>query len=347
MFGKLKIGNSMKIENWKLKIILISLSFAFWVSGISASKVSAQGLSLGIYPPLLEVTIQPGKSITQVYKLSNGGETDLAMTSLIVPFEPSDEFGNIKLLSESGSVSFRSNSVPFRNWFSFQNADLALGQKFILKSGKTQEIVLKIGVPKDAKEDDYYLTLLFETLPAQAGTAPAEALGGGGSTAQTQAKIGANILLTVSQTGEPLRQAEILEFRIKNNKFRIVDSFDKAEFLLRVKNTGKAFFKPIGTITITGWFGQKYILDLLPENVLVNSIRQIQCQMDDRVTPCQLPEKFLLGPYRARMEFGLDKVSDDYTAETIFWAIPAKLILALLTTIFILFIIKNRLKLPY
>ena len=302
------------------------------------SEARAQVLSLGIYPPLLEITIQPGKSITQVYKLSNGGETDLAMTSLIVPFEPSDELGNIKLLSESGSVSFRSNSVPFRNWFSFQNADLALGQKFILKSGKTQEIVLKVGVPKDAKEDDYYLTLLFETITG--------GFLGSQSEAQAQAKIGANILLTVSQTGEPLRQAEILEFRIKNNKFRIIDSFDKAEFLLRIKNTGKAFFKPIGTITTTGWFGQKYILDLLPENVLVNSVRQIQCGADEQITPCQLPTKFLFGQYKAKVEFGLDKVSDDYTAETIFWVIPAKLILAFLTTVFILFIIKSKLRIP-
>jgi len=328
--------------NKPIKIGFCALLLIFcvfpWPSG-----ARAQALSLGIYPPLLEITIQPGKSITQVYKLSNGGETDLAMTSLIVPFEPSDEFGNIKLLSESGSVSFRSNSVPFRNWFSFQNADLALGQKFILKSGKTQEIVLKIGIPKNALEDDYYSTLIFET------TAPAEALGGGGSTAQAQAKIGANILLTVSQTGEPLKKAEIIEFRLRRQGYSftgLIDSFDKAEFLLRVKNTGKAFFKPQGSITTTGWFGQKYILDLLPENVLVNSIRQIQCQMDDRVTPCQLPAKFLLGPYRAKMEFGLDKVSDDYTAETIFWAIPAKLIIALLTTIFILSIIKSKLKIP-
>jgi len=289
----------------------------------------------------LEVAIRPGKSITQVYKLRNAGETDLAMTSKIVSFRPSGETGDINL--ELARLPARQGTwnLELSPWFSFQNADLSLGKKFILPAGREQEVVLKIRVPENAPEDDYYFTLLFETIPGVF-------LGQSGG--QIEAKIGGNILLTVSQTGEPLKKAEIEQFSLANFQFSIfnfqfVDSFTNPQFLIRLKNTGRSFFKPQGSITTIGWFGQKYLLDLLPENVLVNSIRQIQCQKADRVEPCQLPAKFLLGRYKAKLEFGLDKVSDDYIAETIFWAIPAKLIIALLTTIFILFTIKNRLKL--
>lgn len=328
-----KLKSQICISNLKsFKFLAVILSFAFCVLSLATKAVYGQSLSLGIYPPLLEVTIQPGKSITQVYKLYNNGETDLALTSQVVPFKPADEQGNTLLLPK---VAIDTN-LP--GWFSFQNADLDLGQKFILKAGKEQEIVLKIRIPPEAKEDDYYLTLLFETTPG------VDLYLHPGGVSLAEAKIGSNILLTVSETGEPPRKAEIEEFKIQNSKFKIIDSFSKPQFILRVKNTGQSFFKPLGTITVTGWFGQKYLLDILPENVLTNSIRQIQCQGEEQAIPCQLESKFLLGPYKAKVEFGLDKVSQDYTAELIFWAIPSKLTITFLTIFLILFIIKSKFK---
>jgi len=324
----------------KLKIFsLISFLFIinFW---FLATPAQAQTISLDLYPPLLEVTLKPGKSITQVYKITNNSEQDFVMNSQIVPFAPADEFGGIQLQNYPLSIIH----YPFLDWFSFQNADLQLGQGFLLKSGQTQQVVLAVKTPPNAKEDDYYLTLLFETIP---GTSL-----GGQSEAQAQAKIGANILLTVSETGEPPRKAEIIQFDIRYlildiGKIKIIDSFSQPQFLLRIKNTGRSFFKPMGTITTTGWLGQKFISDLLPENVLTNSVRALNCappDSPDKVAPCQIKTKFLFGPYQAKVEFGLDKVSNDYGAETIFWAIPFKLIIVLLTTIFILFIIKLKLR---
>lgn len=326
--------------------VILFISVIFCVLIVMAPAVRGQTLSLGVYPPLLEVMIQPGKSITQVYKLTNGGETDLAFTSLIVPFESADEFGNIKLLSESGSVNFRSQSVPFRGWFSFQNADLDLGQKFILKTNQEQEIVLKIQIPENALQEDYYATMLFETLPG--------VFIGGASASQAQAKIGSNILLTVSKEGRPFKKAEIVEFGLLSSIFNlpIIDSFDKPQFVLRIKNTGKAYFKPIGTISVSGWMGQKYLLDLLPENVLVDSVRALKCANPDfsksgsleEFGPCRLESKFLLGRYQAGVEFGLDKTNVEYSADTTFFAFPFKLILGVTIAIILTRLIKSKLK---
>jgi len=94
-----------------------------------AIPAKAQGLSLGIWPPLLEVTIQPGKSITQVYKLRNTGETDLALTSKIVPFKPEGETGDINFATPGVDLGRHTGS---ETWFSFQNANLALGEKFLI-----------------------------------------------------------------------------------------------------------------------------------------------------------------------------------------------------------------------
>ena len=308
----------------------VVLSFAFLV--LSLSEAKAQTLSLSLYPPLLEVMIQPGKAITQVYKLANQGEVDLAMTSKVISFEPSDELGNIQISHQSSVVSHQS----FLSWFSFQNANLGLGDKFLLKAGQEQEVVLKIKIPEKTLEDDYYLTLLFETIPG--------VFMGNQSAAQAQAKIGSNVLITVSQSGKPLKKAEIVEFSLQSSVFGlpIIDSFDKPQFRLRVKNTGKAFFKPMGKIETTGWLGQKFFLDLLPENVLVNSLRQIRCQVNEEPGACQLNSRFLLGPYQAKVEFGLDEVAADYLAETTFWVLPWKLFLGTLTAVFSLILIKSR-----
>lgn len=307
-----------------LKIIILALPFALCFLLLSETK--AQSLSLSIWPPLLEVMIQPGKSITQVYKISNFGETDLVLTSAVVPFAPADELGNIEL-------GTRNPQPPnWLNWFSFQNADLQLGQKFVLRPDKEQEVVLKIKIPENAAEDDYYLTLLFNTLPNPTAN---------GSAASAQAKIGSNILLTVSKTGEPRRQAKIEEFSLAG--WRIIDSFTKPQFLIRLKNTGKVLFKPFGTITTTGWFGQKYTIDLLPENVLAGSIRQINCQKENLPPAvCQLSAGFLLGKYTARLEFGADQANGEYQTEIQFFALPIKLIFGVLLILLVLFIIKSK-----
>lgn len=308
----------------KLKLTLAFLSLILTLTPVN--KAQAQNLSLSLYPPLLEVMIQPGKSITQVYKLTNDSETELAMVSKIVLFEPKDEKGNVCLLSSE-------LSSQLADWLSFQNADLDLEDKFVLRAGQEQEIVLKIKVPEKAAENDYYLTLLFETIPG--------VFIGNQSAVQAQAKIGTNILLSVSKDGKPPKKTEIAEFRGP----KIIDSFDKPQFTLRIKNTGRAFFKPMGTIITTGWLGQKYLLDLLPENVLANSVRALKCanpDSPDELGPCQLNSRFLVGRYQAKVEFGLDQLNNDYSAETAFFALPIKLILGLIIVSAVIWAIKSK-----
>lgn len=299
----------------------------YWVTGLLIHSAFAQSLGLGIYPPLLEVTIMPGKTITQVYKLSNPGEVDLMMTSSIVSFEPSDEIGGIKLVLNTEQLK------PIS--FSFLNANLGLGQTFPLPAGGTQEIVLTIKVPENAPEKDYYATLLFQNAPMKGyGTL---------SASQTQAKIGSNLLITISRTGKPVKKAEIEEFKLFN--WYLIDSFSQPQFLIRIKNAGHSFFKPLGNLTLQGWFNQEETLDLLPQNILSGFSREIQCQIDDKVTPCQSKSKFLIGPFQAKLEFGLDDFSGEYQKEIRFIALPLKLVLALFALVIILGLIRTKLKL--
>jgi len=326
-----------KAKNNLISAFILTLAiFVFgWFLGPLINQVKAQSLSLSIYPPLLEVMIKPGKTITQAYQLANQSDSNLVMTSKILAFEPADEFGNIQLKSDSPS--------PISDWFSFQNSDLNLGDNFVLKSGQKQQIVLKIKVPENALEDDYYLTLLFESRPE---------LNLNQSNSQNKIQIGTNLLVTVSETGEPPRKAEITEFRIENAWFKLgswqfIDSFVNPLFVLRIKNIGRSLFKPMGTLSVSGWTGGKYFLDFLPENILTKSVRQIQCFSVDKNQPssCQLKvnwkNKFLIGSYQAQVSFGLDKISEDYQQTIHFFAFPFTLIGLSLFTILVFYLIKR------
>jgi len=322
-----------------MKKIKLKIFFVFFIFSLLyllfPNKIEAQSLGLSLYPPLLEVMIKPGKTITQVYQLNNQGESDLVITSKILVFEPADELGNVRIKTDSPLV--------MSDWFSFQNTDLNLGDNFVLKIGQEQQVVLKIKVPENALEDDYYLTLLFESLP--------ELTLNQGNT-QNKIQIGANLLLTISTTGEPPRKAEIAEFKIKNAWFKIgswqfIDSFINPLIILRVKNIGRSLFKPMGTINVSGWTGGKYLLELLPENILTNSLRQSQCFSTDQnqPSPCQLEtnwkNKFLIGPYQVKVTFGLDKISEDYQQTLHFFAFPFTLIVTLLFIILVFYLIKK------
>ncbi len=300
-------------------LFAISLFSIFYF--LFSIPAKAQTFSLGIYPPLLEVMMMPGKSITQVFRLENSGD-EMILNTQIIPFEPADEFGNVSLRGPT------SREVgPPKGWFNFENADISLGKPFVLKSGETKQIILRIRIPQNTREDDYYFTFLFSSEPSAriSGTATQEA-----------GVIGANILLTVSRTGKPVKKGEIIEFQISNVKFQIIDSFDKPEFLLRVKNTGRAFWKPFGKIKIEGLFRQKWEQELLPENVLAGSIRQIQV-----ATESSQPA-FLVGPYRAEVEFSLDEDGESLSTAISFLVLPIKALFGVLTGCVILFIIKSR-----
>jgi uncharacterized membrane protein len=72
------------------------------------------------------------------------------------------------------------------------NSKLKLGEPFVLKTNDFKQLLLRIRIPEGAPEGDYYYTLLAETQPPTALD--------GSSTSQAKVAIGANILVTVTNT---------------------------------------------------------------------------------------------------------------------------------------------------
>lgn len=321
-----------KSYNLKLKtftLCAVVLHFALYTLHFAPS-VFGQTLSLGLYPPLLEVMIKPGKTITQAFRITNNGDP-LILTTHVLPFTPRDELGNIHLQEEV------TPPPPQRSWFSLSNADIGLDDSFFLDSGKDKQVVLKIKIPDTAPEGDYYFSLVFTSLPKISRLLGTEA----------KVKMAANILLTVSKTGQPEKSGQIIELKVP----KIVDSFDKIPVTLKVKNTGSAFFKPQGEITLQGPLNLKAKFPILAENVLAGSTRLLRASPSAFLTSSLEPRAsslllsgFFLGPYKILTSFSLYQNTTFLHQEASFWAFPFKLTLAFFVLVAFLFLIRKKFK---
>jgi len=299
--------------------LIIILLFPTWAI--------AQQVSLSLSPPLLELFIKPGKSIMVAYKLDNLG--DPAFINLkVLPFEAKDNLGNIRIKPEFEG--------PVR--FSLDNSDLQLEQPFFLKTNGSQQILLRIRIPENIVDGDFYYSLLAETAPPTAG----EGIG----SARAKATIGSNILVTISNSGNIDIKPRVVLFSTRGGVF---DSFDKIPLVFIVENKGKNMIKPEGQITLKGNFGETAKYDIISKNILAESQRLIEAtpsaDLSSRIYhPSSLVlSGFFIGKYNLSTQVSFGENSPTIFGATTFYAFPFKIMGGVLLAILvIIFIVKRR-----
>lgn len=282
----------------------VGLSFLFFISTLIFAfctlhlrEANAQTISLSIWPPLLEVQMMPGKSVIQNYQLANNTDSFLEITPIIAPFEPDGENGQIKILPADSSPYF----------FSFTTKE-KFDESFTLNPRETRQLSLKISLPKNNAEKDYYFTLLFSSAAGQEGQKNQTA---------SIAQIGTNIILTASRAEKPPLLGRIYKFSAPT----VVDSFSPVDFTVVLENFGRTFFKPFGQITINGMLKQKGEIKLLEQNILAGSKRKL-------TLPSYRPN-LPIGPFKAKLEFSLNEEGalPVLSTQIGFWYLPYKLII--------------------
>ncbi|MBI5123228.1 hypothetical protein HZA75_05205 [Candidatus Roizmanbacteria bacterium] len=312
---------------------IIFITFIIFIIIITPTpKAYAQQVSLSISPPLLELFIKPGKSIMIAYKLDNLG--DPAFINLkVLPFEAKDSLGNIRIKPEFEG--------PVR--FSLDNSDLQLEQPFFLKTNGSQQILLRIRIPENITDGDFYYSLLAETAPPTAS----EGIG----SARAKATIGSNILVTISNSGNIDIKPRVVLFDILS-KLKIFDSTDKIPVVLTIENKGKNMIKPEGQITLKGNFGETAKYDIISKNILAESQRLLEATPSAdigstgfaRKTPTSLIlSGFFIGKYNLSTQISFGENSPTIFGSTSFFAFPFKITGGvLLTILIIIFIVKRR-----
>ncbi len=276
------------------------------------SQAYAQSLSLSISPPILELVIKPGKNVTQSFKLTNDSDRSLIITPK---------------LAEYGDNGIKDNpDFQPDKWISLLNLDIALFKPFLLEKGKTQQIVLRLNPSKEIKEDDYNRVLYFTTKPQM----PSDR-----SQSQITQTIGVPLLLTVTATGNFVRSAQITKFSLPD----FIDSFGPLTFDVLVKNTGKSFFHPNGSITLDGPVGRGSY-SIVPNAILSQQEVKLIADMDSQQKDHTISLKgFYLGKYTIGVDFKLDDGNVIINEKKVVYALPFKIIIILIVlfTLFLIF----------
>ena len=260
------------------------------------------------------------------YKLDNLG--DPAFINLkILPFEAKDNLGNIRIKSEFEG--------PVR--FSLDNSDLQLEQPFFLKAGGSQQILLRIRIPENIVDGDFYYSLLAETAPPTAS----EGIG----SARAKATIGSNILVTISNSGNIDIKPRVVLFSTRGGStfgrdIKVFDSADKIPLVFIVENKGKNMIKPEGQISLKGNFGETAKYDIISKNILAESQRLLEATPSAQIGRDSLVlSGFFIGKYYLSTQISFGENSPTIFGSTTFYAFPFKITVGILIAILIIVII--------
>lgn len=279
----------------------------------------AQKSGLSITPPLSEIMLKPGKSITQAFTIKNEGTVDLQVTPTIADFSPDGSTGIPIVLPDN-------TSFPFAK---LENLDKKLGVPFALAAGQSQQLVLRVNIPATEPEHDYYKTFLFKTEPL--GLTQLD-----GAHTVSQAYVGVHLLISVSNSGLDLGKLSIDQL----STLPIVDMFSSINLRVFAKNTGNTYTKAHGEIKITNMLGQVVkIFPFLPENVLAGSMRELHGSAQDPddtksaiATPFEYRPLFLFGPYEILGTIRGEAQESSVEKKTTVWALPISPLLVILLT---------------
>lgn len=326
----------LQVFNMKRLLIIISIMTVFLAI---PSYALAQTLRIGINPPLVEAAVKPGKSIVIAYTITNLGDP-MILSADVRPFTPQGIYGDLVLKEELEG--------PAR--FNLENSNIRLGQEFFLQSREGQQLILKIRIPEGTPEGDYYYTFFVQNDLGK----PVE----GEPSTQAQARVGSNILLTVTESGAVDIGGSIGEFSviprwivpILGKRIHLFESTDVIPVRLIMQNTGRNLVKPQGTIVLRGNFGEEAEFNIIPQNILAQSSRMIQASPSATLTKhIQTPASlrlsgFFVGKYSltAAVDFG---ISEEKQTETIiFYALPFKLLAAFAVALILGIIVVKRIR---
>lgn len=266
---------------------------------LAQQNPSTPGQGLEISPPLIELSANPGQTITANIRIRNVTRGELVVNGKADDFGAKGEEGEPQLLldeKEAGpySLKFWVPQVP----------------SFRLVPGEVKTAQVNIVVPANAEPGGHYGVIRFTGTPPELE----------GTGVSLSASIGTLVLLKVS--GEISENLSVEEFFASYNGKK-GGFFETGPITLteRLRNTGSVHVKPVGYVEVFDLFGKR--IAQLPisnpaRNVLPDSVRKFEQKID---------RKNLFGPYKAKFsaDYGNGKKLESKVMT--FWVVPYKLIL--------------------
>ncbi|MFA5025832.1 MAG: hypothetical protein WC503_04975 [Candidatus Shapirobacteria bacterium] len=260
--------------------------------------------NLTLKPAQIQIVLRSGGKFVQAYDVINNSSETVQLSSSISTWIPADNLG---------TVTYTEDSTPLQ--FSLSNADLKLGQDFLLKPGQKRQLVLKIINPS-SEEKDYYLTFFVTQKPVSDTN----------TNRQNFAKLGSHILISTTQQTSFPSELEVYQFFINPT---IKDVFIPLKISGEIFNNGNHYSQIDGQITISK-NGQTYWQqNLFPYTVTSQNSRLIQCLTpNNEVTSCQLNAPIWPGKYQGTITLTGNASKYEYSFN--FFVFPYSLIFIIL-----------------
>jgi len=302
----------------------------------SASRAFAQGQSVSIYPPVIEVQSTPPSSPSLPIVIQNNNSEDVVLKIELIPFRTNNSSGEVVLFPDEISKGF----YPY---YKGRIQFLIDGKKtdtVTLQALESKEIELNINLTKGDPPGDFYYSIVFISQGQKGAESNVTSIPTG---------IASNLLLSVGP--KDVASGGISQFSASSFK-----SKGPVEFTLKLHNASKHLINPTGTIEIANTFGKPVgLVKLLPQYVLSRSDRYL---VDDSqstssaqtttlldATPKAIwPEKFLFGWYKATATVQLEENGPTFKAITYFFAFPLYLFFPLVIALFVIISIIYRIR---
>lgn len=298
----------------KNKLVLVVVFFSILTTYymlLATAKVSAADISLGVYPPLIQIDAKAPTDIQSPITIANESDTTVNVKILVRPFTASSsDNGDLYYLNEK--AKFGPDPDIFQKMAIFdgeRNTDT-----IELAPNQQRNIELRIHLPSGEPPGDYYfsITFLSNTIAINQGSNTAVAGG-----------ISTNVLLSIGPKDKT--QGYIKEF---SSPFFV--DHGPVPFTVHAANTSKHFVTPQGTILIKNMFGQIIgKVNLLPVNVLAGTSRFLPSGTDTN-NKAVWGENFLLGPYSATLTIAFSGEGPLYRRTIYFFSVPTQVIIGLI-----------------
>ncbi len=291
---------------------------------LTPRSVEAEEISFSITPPLLIIKTSPLQVVEREFIIENNKDTPLTLT-----IEPRT-FTTKK--TTHGEVLYNSSKPEIFNNLSFSDEN-GLTETINLSPKQKKQLRLRLTVPEQTKEQDYYFSLLFtsEDNKVDQIQQPNESI------AQTQlhASLAMHVLLSILNTTKPNKD-NLPKGNIKTFKTPVLTDSTPVSFALNIENTDRHVFSPVGTVLIRNVFGQAVGRINIPQNhILAYTNREFDFMWRDSGN---------FGPYSAELTIALSDQGPLFKRTIWFIVVPFRVLFAFCVTIAILFLILSRLK---
>jgi hypothetical protein len=284
---------------------------------LNAPITTAQQFNVGVEPSQVSILMKPNISLIKAFNYKNQGDPGI-YSARVVSFEPIGDQG--------GRVISDKSEGPVR--FSLENSNINLGDKFFLRGKEDLQLLLKIRTTANAPLGDYYYTLFLIAEPSTFQE----------TVSKGRAMLGANILISITESGLTEVNAKVSMFQIMSDykfnffgkTFYINEPYSQVPVILKLANVGNYKIVPKVKIIFKGPYMKEQSREMVPVNVLRNSERILQPINTDSCNKCKTTTSAVfnagfMGKYRIAAELEFEGANKKAFANLQFWVLPIKL----------------------